>query len=91
MTELAFNVGVELEDSYFIKSGLSEYREIDGQVFRRCSKALALGRLATRTRVNTFRQHLVNYDRWFYARVTQSDGNMAWSSPIWIDYRANWE
>jgi len=50
-----------------------------------------LGRLATRTRVNTFRQHLVNYDRWLYARVTQSDGNMAWSSPIWIDYRPNWE
>ncbi|MBK9123642.1 MAG: CehA/McbA family metallohydrolase [Chloroflexi bacterium] len=23
---------------------------------------------------------------YYYARVTQSDGNMAWSSPIWVDY-----
>ena len=42
MQSLTLNVGVESEDSYFIKSGLSEYREIDGQVFRRCSRAFSL-------------------------------------------------
>jgi hypothetical protein len=23
---------------------------------------------------------------YYYLRVTQTDGNMAWSSPIWVDY-----
>ncbi|MBN2310381.1 MAG: DUF3604 domain-containing protein [Candidatus Hydrogenedentes bacterium] len=23
---------------------------------------------------------------WYYVRVTQKDGNMAWSSPIWLEY-----
>ena len=22
---------------------------------------------------------------WYYARVTRADGEMAWSSPVWID------
>ena len=51
----------------------------------------SLGKLATRTRVNAFRQHQSGYDRYFYARATQSDGHMAWSSPIFIDYAPVWE
>jgi len=25
-----------------------------------------------------------NEEHWYYARVTQQDGNMAWSSPVWV-------
>jgi hypothetical protein len=35
--------------------------------------------------------HLVNVSRWYYVRVIQEDGAMAWSSPIWIDYDYQWE
>ncbi|MCD6361984.1 MAG: DUF3604 domain-containing protein [Armatimonadetes bacterium] len=28
-----------------------------------------------------------NISRFIYVRVTQADGHMAWSSPIWLDYR----
>jgi hypothetical protein len=35
--------------------------------------------------------HLVNVSRWYYLRVIQQDGAMAWSSPIWIDYEYQWE
>jgi hypothetical protein len=35
--------------------------------------------------------HLVNVSRWYYVRVIQQDGAMAWSSPIWIDYEFQWE
>lgn len=51
----------------------------------------SLDRLATRTRVNTYRQHVNGHDRYYYARVTQSDGHRAWSSPIFVDYRPDWE
>ena len=30
--------------------------------------------------------HTVNISRYYYVRVTQSDGSIAWSSPIWIDF-----
>ncbi len=26
-------------------------------------------------------------DHWYYVRVEQSDGELAWSSPIWVHYR----
>ena len=35
------------------------------------------------------KQHLVNVSRYYYLRVTQADGGIAWSSPIWIDYEFN--
>jgi hypothetical protein len=28
-----------------------------------------------------------NGESWYYVRVMQKDRNMAWSSPIWVDYR----
>ena len=27
-----------------------------------------------------------NFSRFIYVRVTQTDGNMAWSSPIWLNF-----
>jgi len=36
---------------------------------------------------NTYGVHTVNCSRYYYIRVTQHGGSMAWSSPIWIEYR----
>jgi len=36
------------------------------------------------------RSHLANNSRYYYLRVTQQDDGMAWSSPVWIDYRYGW-
>lgn len=36
---------------------------------------------------NTYGVHTVNCSRYYYIRVTQLGGSIAWSSPIWIDYR----
>jgi hypothetical protein len=33
--------------------------------------------------------HLANFSRYYYVRVTQVDKHMAWSSPIWIDFKFN--
>jgi len=50
---------------------------------------LSMAKLATPNGVaNTLNQHLVNYSRYYYVRVVQSDGAMAWSSPIWVDFSA---
>jgi hypothetical protein len=37
------------------------------------------------------RTHQSNISRYYYVRVTQQDGAIAWSSPIWIDYRYAWD
>ena len=37
-------------------------------------------------RVNALDQQLVNHSRYYYVRAVQSDGGLAWSSPVWIDY-----
>ena len=29
---------------------------------------------------------LLYHENYYYLRVTQVDGNMAWSSPIWVQY-----
>jgi len=48
---------------------------------------LTIGKLATPAgRVNNLDQQLVNHSRYYYVRVVQNDGGMAWSSPIWIDF-----
>jgi hypothetical protein len=46
---------------------------------------------ATPYRIEAGREsHLVNVSRYYYVRVVQHDGGIAWSSPIWIDYEYNW-
>jgi hypothetical protein len=37
-------------------------------------------------RSNRWNQHLVNHSRYYYVRVVQADGAMAWSSPVWLDF-----
>jgi hypothetical protein len=32
-----------------------------------------------------WRDHSPEPGSWYYARVTQSDGHMAWASPVWLD------
>lgn len=58
---------------------------------RHLAAELTLPRLGTRTRTNTWRQHQCGFDRCFYARAIQCDGQMAWSSPIFVEYRPTWE
>lgn len=40
---------------------------------------------------NALNQHLTNFSRYYYVRVGQDDGGMAWSSPIWIDFVPGWD
>ena len=47
-------------------------------------------KLMTPSRItNPWNGHLVNFSRYYYIRVTQVDGCMAWSSPIWIEFVPN--
>ena len=47
-------------------------------------------KLMTPARItNSHQSHLSNNSRYYYIRVTQMDGCMAWSSPIWIDIIPN--
>ena len=38
-------------------------------------------------RVDEFDEEKFVGSLWYYVRVKQFDGNMAWSSPIWVDER----
>jgi len=52
---------------------------------------LCFEKSATPARIEAGREtHLVNLSRYYYVRVVQHDGGIAWSSPIWIDYVHNW-
>ena len=53
---------------------------------------LRIGKSETPDRIEGGRHtHLVNVSRYYYVRVTLTDGTVAWSSPIWIDYDFGWE
>ena len=48
---------------------------------------LSIKKLSTpNRRTNELDQQLVNHSRYYYARIVQSDGGTAWSSPIWVDF-----
>jgi len=54
--------------------------------------ALEIKKLATPTRrTNELDQQLVNHSRYYYARAVQCDGGTAWSSPIWVDFRFDYD
>ena len=49
---------------------------------------LSIEKLSTPAgQTNALNQQLVNHSRYYYVRVVQNDGGMAWSSPIWVDYQ----
>ena len=49
---------------------------------------LSIDKLSTPYRIdNSSGRHLVNCSRYYYIRITQGNGCMAWSSPIWIDFK----
>jgi hypothetical protein len=68
-----------------LASGAEAREEFDGgriQVRRGTGGLTGLG---TRTIRHTFKARPVAPGHWYYTRVIQVDGEMAWTSPIWVD------
>ncbi|MCL2814928.1 MAG: CehA/McbA family metallohydrolase [Oscillospiraceae bacterium] len=71
-----------------VQNGVSIYEKSTREAKCCFDMALDYGRLMSPDRMDASDQiHTANNSRYYYIRVTQKDGGIAWSSPIFIDYK----